>query len=104
MATTPNGDVSLIDRLVQHYRAHFDVFERFVENLRVLFGEAPDLKPHVHSMRWRVKDPDHLRHKLIRKMSIATEKGATWNVDEGNLFENVNDLAGFRILHLHTSQ
>jgi len=51
-----------------------------------------------------MKDPDHLRDKLQRKMLEARKEGRTYNVTEQNLFWKITDLAGLRILHLYTQQ
>jgi len=93
-----------VGRLVDYYSARLSLFRQFVENLRVMFEECEDLKPLVHSMRARVKDPDHLRNKLLRKVAVAEANGVDFDITEDNLFERINDLAGFRILHLHTKQ
>ena len=59
---------------------------------------------HVHSIKWRLKDPDHLRDKLIRKVIDYKKEGKEFDITNENLFERINDLAGLRILHLHTEQ
>jgi ppGpp synthetase/RelA/SpoT-type nucleotidyltranferase len=58
----------------------------------------------VHSLKYRVKEPSHLRGKLIRKLLSAKSNGYAFSVKPDNLFEKINDLAGLRILHLHTMQ
>ncbi|MDR3339303.1 MAG: RelA/SpoT domain-containing protein [Candidatus Symbiothrix sp.] len=54
--------------------------------------------PIIHSVKTRLKDPEHLKDKIIRKLGedkiITTE----------NLFKEVTDLIGVRILHLHQEQ
>jgi len=54
--------------------------------------------PIVHSVKMRLKDPDHLKAKLERK----------WKDDDpitpDNLFERVTDLAGVRVLHVYQDQ
>jgi ppGpp synthetase/RelA/SpoT-type nucleotidyltranferase len=52
----------------------------------------------VHSVRWRVKDTDHLLEKIIRKCAEGHKKYK--NVDSKNYFEIVSDLVGLRALHL----
>lgn len=58
----------------------------------------------VHSVKFRMKDPDHLRAKLFRKIDQERAKGNPFGIDSTNLFLKINDLGGYRILHLHTSQ
>lgn len=55
--------------------------------------------PAVHSVRYRMKDPEHLRDKIIRK---EAEKGIL--IDHNNIFQIVTDLAGLRVIHLHLDQ
>ena len=52
-------------------------------------------------MKVRTKDPDHLRDKLLRHRERL--RGET-RVTRDNLFRKINDLAGVRILHIHTRQ
>lgn len=52
----------------------------------------------VHSVRWRVKDPEHLMEKIIRKRNDQNEK---YNeICDKNYTEIVTDLIGIRVLHL----
>lgn len=52
--------------------------------------------PAVHSVRHRVKDPEHLVEKIIRKMAEGRETPIT----PENYSEEVTDLIGIRALHL----
>ena len=49
----------------------------------------------AHTVKYRIKDPEHLIDKIIRK-KIDEEKVIT----EENFLEEIDDLIGFRILHL----
>ena len=100
MADGRRNDV-LVDALVAHFETHRTVIARILESLRLILIDSPDLARHIHSFRWRVKSPDHLREKLHRK---AARQGGALDITETTLFERVTDLAGFRILHLHTTQ
>ncbi|MEZ8807228.1 RelA/SpoT domain-containing protein [Vibrio atlanticus] len=53
---------------------------------------------HVHSVRWRVKDPDHVLEKIIRKRASGSEKYGDVSVE--NYSELITDLVGVRVLHL----
>lgn len=57
-----------------------------------------------HTVKSRIKEPDHLRDKLIRKAIEAKEKGESFIITNENLFSEINDLVGLRIIHLHTKQ
>lgn len=57
--------------------------------------------PSVHSVRWRVKDCDHLIEKIIRKKIERNDKYNDINVS--NYFEKISDLVGIRAIHLFKS-
>jgi len=52
----------------------------------------------VHSVRWRVKNEQHLLEKIVRKRIERNPKYQTINKD--NYFEIITDLVGIRALHL----
>ena len=52
----------------------------------------------VHSVRWRVKNTEHLIAKIIRKRAESCPKYA--DITPQNYFELVTDLVGVRALHL----
>lgn len=52
----------------------------------------------VHSVRWRVKDADHVIEKIVRKRAAKVEKYA--NITPKNYHEVMTDLVGIRALHL----
>jgi putative GTP pyrophosphokinase len=53
----------------------------------------------VHSIKARLKDPEHLIEKIIRKASDAPEQAPT----SDNYREKIPDLVGIRALHLFKS-
>src|SRR5437588_4471830 len=94
----------IIDDLVAHYVANQETFSTLLEILRVHITGDKALKAYIHSVKSRVKDPTHLKDKLERKLRTATASGKQFGIDKNNLFLKINDLAGFRILHMHTRQ
>ena len=68
-----------------------------MEENRPLFGL-------IHSLKYRMKDPGHLREKLGRKIREGADSGQDFGASESDLAEWVTDLAGCRLLHLHTRQ
>jgi putative GTP pyrophosphokinase len=90
----------LIRRLVVRYESDLAGIKRLSQNLQLLLSEVPL----VHSVRVRAKDPGHLHDKLARKLVKCKKLGIAFDIDEGNLTQRINDLAGIRLLHLHTSQ
>jgi putative GTP pyrophosphokinase len=93
-----------IGRLVDHYASRRDRFELVLDQLRSNVLNDRDLMQHVHLIKWRTKDPEHLRDKLTRKLREARSGRKAFAITEDNLFSKITDLAGFRILHLHTRQ
>lgn len=93
-----------VKELVAHFDANRHQFERIVGELNAAFTTSPTLKPLVHSLQWRIKDSGHLQEKLIRKWLKAKKDGLEFEIEPDNLFQKINDLVGFRLLHLYTRQ
>lgn len=53
----------------------------------------------VHSVRSRLKKPDSLIEKIIRKSIEAKKKGEKLSITVNNYHNYINDLIGLRILH-----
>ena len=93
-----------IEEAVAYYQAQRSLIATFAKSLVVHLSDNEELKPYVHFLKWRVKNPDHLREKLERKALARKELGESPDITRDNLMEKVGDLAGIRILHLHTEQ
>jgi putative GTP pyrophosphokinase len=91
-----------IDALIESYESHQHEYGRFLDNVRSFFEHEPSLNqspfPIIHSLKWRLKDSEHLRDKLQRKL----DKGE--DINGNNLFEKITDFAGIRVLHLYQNQ
>lgn len=91
-----------IEAAVAKYSAERHIFERFRNAVVDYFRTEPSLNDSrmtvIHSIKSRLKDIDHLRDKLNRKWDEGIP------VDGENLFANVTDLAGVRVLHLYQDQ
>lgn len=70
----------------------------FLQTVLFFFENNPALKGIVHSVKSRMKDPEHLKDKIQRK--LKSEK----IIDENNLFTVVNDLISVRVLYLYQDQ
>jgi putative GTP pyrophosphokinase len=97
-------EIAHINGLVTHYVQNKHLISTFVGQVLPPLLENPELMSFVHSIRHRLKDPEHLRDKLIRKWRKCQREGVQFDITKDNLFVRINDLAGIRILHLHTSQ
>lgn len=91
-------DLKQINEAVQHFVDHRGLFDDFARALLRYFHDDPQLAKCIHFSKYRLKDPDHLKKKLVRK----AQDGRL--INKGNLFEKITDLAGVRLIHLHTSQ
>lgn len=93
-----------LEAIAAHFDANRSLFQTLLDQLRSAMEGSADLMKCVHSLRWRIKDSEHLRDKLARKVIKAKKNGESFDLTPENLFERINDLAGLRILHLHSAQ
>lgn len=91
-----------ISNIVSTYTNDRHLFKRFMNAVVDTFRLEPSLNQHgnqiIHTIKYRLKDPDHLRDKISRK----------WNNDDPitpeNLYMRITDLIGVRVLHLYQDQ
>lgn len=93
-----------IEAAVAHFVQNRDRFSIVAKSLNLHLRENHRLAKYIHFIKHRVKEPENLREKLIRKAVDAKKKGRKPSISAANLFRKVTDLAGVRILHLHTEQ
>ena len=98
------SDKRLIEALIVTYEKHRGQIELFRNQLLIALASSEQLNKEVHSIRSRLKDPSHLREKLVRKFYECKRERRAFDIEPGNLLTKVNDLVGVRILHLHTRQ
>lgn len=96
--------MQLIEDLVSHFIKNKGQFSVLLDSLSSNIEHSESIKKLIHSTKSRIKDPEHLKEKLFRKAKDAIESNSPYSYTKENLFLKVNDLAGFRILHLHTKQ
>ena len=97
-------EVQQIEAAVNYYLDKRSHVKHFLGPLKDRIEESESLMRHVHSIKARLKDPEHLREKLGRKILAARKIGKAYDVTPENLFTKVTDLAGIRLLHLHSTQ
>lgn len=89
------------DALLDHYKKNRKAFSGFMNNVidffkidnETLFTSRDRFA--VHSVKYREKDLDHLKAKLMRKSD-----GNEPDIDVQNLFTRITDFCGVRVLHL----
>src|SRR6266702_5341359 len=97
----------LVDPLVKHFKSDLEgkrLISTFLNSLLNYIKESQDLQNTIHSMRSRIKDPEHLADKLVRKSRECEKEGLEFKINVSNLFTTITDLAGIRLLHLYTRQ
>lgn len=91
-----------IEEAVGAYKQKQFEYEQFLAGVLVFFQKHPILNqkplPIIHSIKSRLKDPDHLADKLQRKL----DKGTI--ITKDNIFEIITDFIGVRVLHLYQDQ
>lgn len=93
-----------IDDAVNAYIAKRHDFEIDALNLQSRLLANPELRKLIHSMKVRAKDPAHLKEKLVRKANLATANSSEFTINDESVFDEISDLAGVRLLHLHMRQ
>ena len=95
------GDVSInavMDAIDDKKRHLIDLFRK---NVAQFFETHPGLTGSssvIHSVKSRLKDPEHLREKIQRKSSPEDP------ITPENVLERITDIAGVRVLHLYQAQ
>lgn len=104
MAT--KAEINKIKGLMSYFRTteNQSLLSTVKEQVLVALRESEQLRANVHSYKSRIKSPDRLRNKLLRKLQDAEAKGTDFDITRDNLFYKIGDLIGIRILHLHTRQ
>lgn len=84
--------------LIEKYKTDFQDFDLLRRHIVDFFSLHPKAAPYVHSVKSRLKDPDHLKEKIVRK----------WKAEDAisveNLYSKITDFAGVRVLLLHQKQ
>jgi putative GTP pyrophosphokinase len=83
------------DDLVDIYNDYQESLDEFNEEAEYLFRKVIKFKK-VHSCKFRVKDPEHLIEKIIRKNIKGGEL-----VTKENYRDKFHDLIGLRAIHLY---
>ncbi len=100
----PPATSSVITEMVALYTPRRTEFANLAKRVQTDLIEHEELRPLIHSTKHREKDPTHLYDKLARKALEAIDSGKPFAITKDNLFIKVGDLAGVRLLHIHTEQ
>lgn len=91
-------DWKLIQSIGADHQSKIDDLEDLAES----YAKTIQRFAKVHSVRWRIKDPEHLMEKIVRK---ATKGSGSYNkkyinISVSNYSTKITDLIGVRALHL----
>lgn len=91
-----------VEELLNVFDEKLDEIEMLKNQVYDFFRLNKDLNsgmpPVVHSIKARIKDREHLRDKLQRKLDRGDE------INPDNFFDVITDLAGIRVMHLYQDQ
>lgn len=91
-----------VEQCIEEFKRMQPRFVQFLNAVRDFFELEPPFNDKttsvIHSLKYRIKDSDHLRDKLHRKQN----EGRT--ITSESLFNEITDLAGVRVLHLYQDQ
>ncbi|GEM_PF-1017552 len=100
-----NGDwdkakitIDELQAIVADYESQISHLNESAEFLAKVLQKCPQ----VHSVRWRVKDTEHLLEKIIRKRASGSDKYL--EINASNYSQIITDLVGVRVLHLFKSE
>lgn len=86
-----------LGEIYQHYRHQM----KFLEQQAEVVANILRLNRIIHTVRSRVKDPEHLIEKLIRKLPERREKyGNEFIFTVENYMAEITDLIGVRAIHI----
>ncbi len=84
--------------LIEKYKSDYQDFDLLRRHIVDYFSLHPKAASYVHSVKSRLKDPEHLVEKIERKL----RNGNAISVE--NLYAKITDFAGVRVLLLHQRQ
>lgn len=93
-----------IEEAIARFEEHRHLFEGHAASVFRYLREDTELAPYIHFIKYRLKSTSRIRQKLTAKAMHDKSVPNKAAITASNLFEKINDLAGIRILHLHTGQ
>lgn len=100
----PLATINEITEMVALYTPRRTEFAQLAKRVENDLIEHEELHSLIHSTKQREKDPAHLADKLKRRASEAVDAGKPFTITKDNFFDRIGDLAGVRLLHIHTEQ
>ncbi|MGL5558165.1 MAG: RelA/SpoT domain-containing protein [Paraclostridium dentum] len=86
---------------IEYIYEDFMMYRKSYETQAELIATILRSHPKVHSVKTRVKDPEHLIEKIIRKIEDRRLKyGNDFNFTVDNYKNEITDLLGIRVIHI----
>ena len=82
--------------LMKIYDDYNSLQDEFQERALSIFKKILNFKKKVNSCKYRVKDPEHLIEKIIRKTQDGNE-----HITKDNYIDRIQDIIGIRAIHLY---
>lgn len=97
-----NLDWEDLIKIYDHYNRNIKIFKTIASTISEILRENSE----VHSIRSRVKDPEHLVNKVIRKTIRERKKSGNeeFVITIENYLNEITDIVGIRVLHLYKDQ
>ncbi|WP_160692502.1 RelA/SpoT domain-containing protein [Clostridium sp. C2-6-12] len=93
-----------INNIKEIYEDYIE-YESSYENQAQFIANILRSQERVHSVKSRIKDPDRLIEKVIRKTESRKEKyGENFEFTLENYKDEINDLIGIRVIHIFKDQ
>ncbi|GGI17957.1 hypothetical protein [Gottfriedia solisilvae] len=102
-----------IDEFVEHnlvWSDYIEIYEDYLNQISSLESTASSIadilrkNQDAHSVKSRVKDPEHLIEKILRKTFKNKKEDSSYQININNYKTEVTDLIGIRVLHLYKDQ
>lgn len=75
-----------------------------LETVATFISEILRKNPEIHTVKSRIKYPDHLIEKIIRKTIKGKKSDSEYEINVSNYKSEITDLIGIRALHLYKYQ
>lgn len=89
---------------------YIDIYQDYLaeipnlETVASFISEILRKNPQIHTVKSRIKYPEHLIEKIIRKTIKGKKSDPTYEINVSNYKSEIGDLIGIRALHLYKHQ
>ena len=96
-----NIDVAMLAAIYENYINHMDAYQNHGDFIANILRSQES----IHTVKSRMKEPDRLIEKVIRKTADRKIKyGDSFQLTTDNYKDEINDLIGIRVIHIFKEQ